>query len=218
MNARPARGGIPGARGLAWILLAAGLVGLVTGSWAGAQLQRSLAFGVPLASPSGLAVDEEGRVYAGTGVDRLHVYGADGRFVRAWSLDRGAGRVRLRVAAPGRIEVATEGSGRLHSFDHDSRLTGTTPDAGAFARFGPTQDRVAEGPGGTRYEIEGGALVRTAPPPRHVLSPAVHAPLAWFARAPIQALTLVLSTSTAAILVGIVLASRRRGASPARAR
>lgn len=206
------------ARWLARILLVAGLAGLVAGSWAGAQLRRGLSFGVPLASPSGLAVDDEGRVYAGTDTDRLHVYDADGRFVRAWSLDRGAGRVRLRVAAPGRIEVATERSGRLHVFDHDGQLLETTPDAAAFARFGSTQDRVADGPGGTRYEIEGGALVRTAPPPRTLLSPAVHAPLAWFAHAPIQALTLVLSASTAAILIGVVLASRGHAASPARAR
>jgi hypothetical protein len=203
---------------LARILLTGGLLGLVLGSWAGAQLRRGLDFGVPLAMPSGLAVDEEGRVYAGTAADRIHVYGADGRFVRGWYLDRDAGRVRLRVSGPGRIEVATERSGRLHVFDRDGQLLETAPDAGAFERLGPTHDRVAEGPGGARYEIEQGALLRTAPPPRTVLSPAVHAPLAWFPRAPVPALTAILTASTVAILSGVVLASRRRTASPASAR
>ncbi|HEY8427909.1 MAG TPA: hypothetical protein VIL20_06020, partial [Sandaracinaceae bacterium] len=109
-------------RALAWLLLAAGLAGLAVGGLAGAQLRRGVGFGVPLAQPSGLAVDAEGRVYAGTAVDRIHVYGPDGRFLRGWSLDRDAGRVRVRVAGPERIEVATERSGRLHVFDRDGQL------------------------------------------------------------------------------------------------
>lgn len=197
-------------RALAWLLLAAGLGGLVVGGLAGAQLRRGLAFGVPLARPSSLAVDAEGRVYAGTAVDRIHVYGPDGRFLRGWSLDRDAGRVRVRVAGPERIEVATERSGRLHVFDREGRLVETRADREAFARFGPAHDRAAEGPDGARYELlPDGALVRTAPPPRAVLAPPVRAPLAWFARAPLPALTLVLSASSVAVLVGAVLAAGR---------
>lgn len=203
---------------LAWLLLAVGLAGLAVGSLAAAQLRRSLPFGVPLAAPSSLAVDGDGRVYAGTGVDRIHVYGADGRFVRGWYLDHGAGPVRVRVAAPGRIEVATGRSGRLHVFDRDGRLLETRADAGAFARFGAAQDRAAEGPGGARYEIEDGALVRTAPPPRTLLAPPVRAPLAWFAGAPLPALTALLTASTVALLASLVLSSRRRSGSPLRLR
>jgi len=205
------------ARPLARLLLVAGFVGLVVGSLAGAQLRRGLDFGVPLAAPSSLAVDGEGRVYAGTGADRIHVYGADGRFVRGWYLDRDAGRVRVRVPGPGRIEVATERSSRLHVFDREGKLLETSNDPEAFERFGPAQDRAADGPGGARYELEDGALVRTAPPPRTVLAPPVHAPLAWFPRAPLPALTAILTASTVAILAGVVLSARRRGASPPRA-
>jgi hypothetical protein len=207
------------ARWLARLLLAAGAAGLVIGSLAGAQLRRGLEFGVPLAAPSSLAVDGDGRVYAGTGVDRIHVYGADGRFLRGWYLDRDAGRVRVRVAEPGRIEAATERSGRLHGFDRDGRLLDTTSDPGAFARFGAAHDRAAEGPGGARYEIADGALVRVSPPPRAVLAPPVRAPLAWFARAPLPTLTGILTASTAALLAGVVLAARgRRRGSPTRGR
>lgn len=201
-------------RSLAWLLIAAGLAGVGVGSLAAAQLRRGLSFGPPLAAPSSLAVDDEGRVYAGTAADRILVYGPDGRFVRGWHLDRDAGPVRVRVAAPGRIEVATERSGRLHVFDRDGALLETRPDPEAFARFGPTQDRVAEGPGGTRYEIADGALVRTAPPPRTVLAPPVRAPLAWFPRATLPALTLLLTASTVALLGGAVLSARRRRTSP----
>ena len=197
-------------RALAWLLLAAGLAGLAVGGLAGAQLRRGVGFGVPLAQPSGLAVDAEGRVYAGTAVDRIHVYGPDGRFLRGWSLDRDAGRVRVRVAGPERIEVATERSGRLHVFDRDGQLVETRSDPEAFARFAPAQDHVAEGPDGARYELlPDGALVRTAPPPRTVLAPPVRPPLAWFARAPLPALTLLLTTSSAAVLAGVVLAAPR---------
>jgi hypothetical protein len=202
------------ARPLAWLLLVAGLAGLLVGAMAGAQLRRGLAFGAPLAAPSSLAVDADGRVYAGTGADRIHVYGADGRFVRGWYLDRDAGPVRVRVAAPGRIEVATGRSGRLHVFDRDGQLLETTRDPGAFARFGATQDRVAEGPDGAHYELEAGALVRTAPSPRTVLAPPVRAPLAWFPRAPVPALTAILTASTVALLAGTVFVARRRPASP----
>lgn len=202
----------------AWLLLAAGLAGLVVGSLAGAQLQRSMSFGVPLAAPSSLAVDADGRVYAGTGVDRIQVYGADGRFLRGWSLDRGAGPARVRVAAPGRIEVATARSGRLHVFDRDGRLLETRIDADAFARFGPAQDHAAEGPAGTRYALEEGALVRTAPPPRTLLAPPVRTPLAWFARAPLPALTALLTASSVALLAGVMLPSRRRPSSRRRRR
>jgi hypothetical protein len=207
-----------GRRALAWLLIAAGLAGVGGGSFAGAQLRRGLPFGVPLAKPSSIAVDADGRVYAGTGADRIHVYGPDGRFVRGWHLDHGAGPVRVRVAARGRIEVATDRSGRLHIFDRDGQLLETHPEPGAFARFGPTQDRVAEGPGGARYEIEDGALVRTAPPPRTVLAPPVRAPLAWFPRATLPALTLLLTASTVALLGGVVLSARRRRTSPPAAR
>jgi hypothetical protein len=207
------------ARALAWLLLAVGLAGLVVGSLAGAQLRRGLDFGVPLASPSGLAVDQDGRVYAGTAADRIHVYGSDGRFLRGWYLDRDAGRTRLRVVEPERIEVATEGSGRLHVFDRDGRLLASTSDPAAFARFGAAHDRAAEGPGGARYELdEEGALLRVAPAPRTVLAPPVRAPLAWFARAPLPALTGILAGSTATLLAGIVLAARARRASPPRTR
>lgn len=205
-------------RNLAWLLIATGLVGVGVGSLAAAQLRRGLPFGVPLARPSSVAVDGEGRVFAGTGADRILVYGPDGRFVRGWHLDHDAGPVRVRVAAPGRIEVATERSGRLHVFDRDGQLLETHPDPGAFARFGPTQDRVAEEPGGTRYEIEDGALVRTAPPPRTVLAPPVRPPLAWFPRATLPALTLLLTASTVALLGGALLSARRRRTSPPAAR
>lgn len=197
------------ARALAWLLVAAGLAGLVIGGLAGAQLRRGLAFGVPLAQPSSLAVDAEGRVYAGTAVDRIHVYGPDGRFLRGWWLDRGAGRVRVRVAGPERIEVAAERSGRLHVFDREGQLVETRSDPDAFARFGSTHDRAAQGPGGTRYELlPDGALVRTDPPPPAVLAPSVRPPLAWFAHEPLPALTLLLTASPAALLVGVVLAAR----------
>jgi len=197
-------------RAIAWVLLAAGVAGLVTGALAGAQLRRGMSFGVPLAAPTSLAIDADGRVYAGTAVDRIHVYGPDGRFVRGWLLEHGAGRVRLRVAASGDIEVATERSGRLHRFDRDGALVATRVEPEAFARFGPARDRAAAGPEGARYALEDGALVRTAPPPRTLLAPPVRAPLAWFARAPLPSLTIVLAASSAAILIGIVLAAGRR--------
>jgi hypothetical protein len=207
-----------GRRALAWGLLLAGLAGLALGSWAAAQLRRGLPFGVPLAAPSSLAVDADGRVFAGTAADRIHVYAPDGRFLRGWRLDRNAGPVRVRVAGPDRIEAATGSSGRLHVFDRDGQLLESRPDPGAFERFGPTHDRAAEGPGGVRYELRDGALWRTAPPPETVLAPPVRPPLAWFGRVPLPALTGVLLTSAAAILAGALLSARRRRASPPAAR
>lgn len=201
-------------RALVWGLLLAGLAGIALGAYAGAQLRRGLPFGVPLAAPSSLAVDADGRVFAGTASDRIHVYGPDGRFLRGWHLDRNAGPVRVRVAAPGRIEVATGRSGRLHVFDRDGQLLETRSDPGAFARFGPTQDRVAEGADGARYELRDGALLRTSPPPERVLAPPVRPPLAWFGRAPLPALTGVLVASSLAVLAGALLSARRRPGSP----
>lgn len=199
-------------------LLALGVAGLVLGGVAGAQLRRVTPFGPPLVAPSGLAVDRDGRVYAGTDVDRIHVYGADGRFVRGWYLDAGAGPVRLRVDADNHIEVATAESGRLHVFDRDGQLLRTEVDVDAWERFGETQDRVAEGTDGTRVAIEDGALVRTAPPPRRVLAPPVSRPLTWFAAAPLPALTLLLMGSVLALLTGLVLSFGRRPQGPLRSR
>lgn len=216
-GASGAAGALRAPRPLRWGLIVMGLAGLLVGSWAAAQVRRGLPFGVPLVAPSSVAVDEAGQVYAGTGVDRIHVYGPDGRFRRGWRLDRNAGPVRVRVAAPGRIEVATERSGRLHAFDPDGQLLETRPDPEAFARFGPTQDRVAEGPGGARYELRRGALLRTAPPPETVLAPPVRPPLAWFGGATLPGLTGVLIGSTVAILAGVLLSTRRR-VSPTAAR
>lgn len=195
-------------------LLVLGVAGLVLGGVAGAQLRRATPFGPPLVSPSGLAIDREGRVYAGTDVDRIHVYGADGRFVRGWYLDADAGPVRIRIDDGDHVEIATATSGRLHVFDRDGQLVGTEPDAGAWERFGPTQDQVAEGPEGTRVAIEDGALVRTAPPPRRVLAPPISRPLTWFAAAPLPALTLLLMGSVLAMLAGLVLSLRRRTPPP----
>ncbi|HSJ96221.1 MAG TPA: hypothetical protein VLC53_04065, partial [Myxococcota bacterium] len=166
-----------GRRALVWGLLLAGFAGLALGAWAAAQLRRGLPFGAPLAAPSSVAVDEAGRVFAGTAADRIHMYGPDGRFLRGWHLDRNAGPVRVRVVGPDRIEAATQRSGRLHVFDRDGQLLETRPDPDAFERFGPTQDRVAGGPGGARYELRDGALYRTAPPPEALLAPPVRPPL-----------------------------------------
>jgi hypothetical protein len=196
------------------LLLALGVAGLVLGGVAGAQLRRATPFGPPLVSPSGLAVDREGRVYAGTDVDRIHVYDIDGRFLRGWYLDSEAGPVRLRIDAADHIEVATARSGRLHVFDRDGQLVRTQPDSAAFQRFGATQERVAEGAGGTRVVLEDGALIRTAPTPRQVLAPAVSPPLTWFAAAPLPALTVLLMSSVIALLVGLVLSLGRRGLDP----
>jgi len=200
------------------LLLALGVAGLVLGGIAGAQLRRATPFGPPLVSPSGLAVDREGRVYAGTDADRIHVYDADGRFLRGWYLDGDAGPVRLRIDAADRIEVATAASGRLHVFERDGQLLHTQPDSAAFQRFGATQDRVAEGAGGTRVVLEDGALIRTAPPPRRLLAPAVSPPLAWFAVAPLPALTVLLMGSVIALLVGLVRSLGRRKLDPDPAR
>lgn len=195
-------------------LLVFGMAGLVLGGVAGSQLRRITPFGPPLVSPSGLAVDRDGRVYAGTDADRIHVYDADGRFVRGWYLDAGAGAVRLRIDAADHIEVATAESGRLHVFDREGQLLRTEVDADAWNRFGGTQDRVAEGADGTRVAIEDGALVRTAPPPRRVLAPPVSRPLTWFAAAPLPALTLLLMGSVLALLTGLVLSFGRRTQRP----
>ncbi len=191
-------------------LLALGVAGMLLGGVAGAQLRRVTPFGPPLVSPSGFAVDRDGRVYAGTDVDRIHVYGSDGRFLRGWYLDAGAGPVRIRIDEGDRIEVATAASGRLHVFDRDGQLLRTTVDADAWSRFGGTQDRVAEGADGTRVAIEDGALVRSAPPPRRVLAPPISRPLTWFAAAPLPALTLLLMGSVLALLTGLVLSFGRR--------
>lgn len=199
-------------------LLLLGVVGLVLGGVAGAQLRRATPFGPPLVAPAGLAIDRDGRVYAGTDVDRIHVYGADGRFLRGWYLDADAGPVRIRIDDGDRVEIATAASGRLHVFDRDGQLLRSEPDAGAWERFGATQDRVAEGADGSRVEIEDGALVRTAPPPRRVLAPPVSRPLTWFAAAPLPALTLLLMGSVLAILTGLVLSLRRRAPPPSRLR
>ena len=186
-------------------LFALGVAGLVLGGVAGAQLRRVTPFGPPLVSPSGLAVDRDGHVYAGTDVDRIHVYDADGRFVRGWYLDAGAGPVRIRIDDGEHVEIATATSGRLHVFDREGQLVRTEPDVGAWERFGPTQDQAAEGPEGTRVAIADGALVRTAPPPRRVLAPPVPRPLTWFAAAPLPMLTLLLMGSVLALLTGLVL-------------
>jgi hypothetical protein len=199
-------------------LLVLGVAGLVLGGIAGAQLRRAMPFGPPLVSPSGLAVDRDGRVYAGTDADRIHVYDADGRFARGWYLDADAGPVRIRIDDGGHIEVATAESGRLHVFDRDGQLLRTEPDADAWQRFGATQDRVAVGTDGSRVEIEDGALVRTAPPPRRVLAPPVSRPLTWFATAPLPALTLLLMGSVLALLTGLVLSLARRAPHPSRLR
>ncbi len=199
-----------GASRAATPLLVLGVAGLVLGGVAGAQLRRATPFGPPLVSPAGLAIDRDGRVYAGTDVDRIHVYDADGRFLRGWYLDADAGPVRIRIDDGDRVEIATATSGRLHVFDRDGQLLRTEPDADAWQRFGETQDRVAVGPAGTRVAIEDGALVRTAPPPRQVLAPPVSRPLTWFAAAPLPALTLLLMGSVLAMLTGLVLSLRRR--------
>ena len=199
-------------------LLVFGVAGLVLGGVAGAQLRRLTPFGPPLVSPAGLAIDRDGRIYAGTDVDRIQVYESDGRFLRGWYLDAGAGPVRIRIDEGDRIEVATAASGRLHVFDRDGQLLHTEPDADAWERFGATQDRVAVGADGSRVAIEDGALVRTAPPPRRVLAPPVSRPLTWFAAAPLPALTLLLMGSVLAILTGLVLSLRRRPPSPSRPR
>jgi hypothetical protein len=147
-------------------LLVLGVAGLVLGGIAGAQLRRAMPFGPPLVSPSGLAVDRDGRVYAGTDADRIHVYDGDGRFLRGWYLDANAGPVRIRIDDGGLIEIATAESGRLHVFDRDGQLVRTHADAGAWQRFGATQDHVAVGAGGPRGAIGAGAGGRAAPPPR----------------------------------------------------
>lgn len=204
-----------GRRAVSRALIALGLAGLVFGAVAASQLRRVTPFGPPLLGASSLDVDATGRVYVGTRGDRIHVYAPEGKFLRGWALESDAGAVRVRVAAPDRIEAATERSGRRHVFDRDGQRVESRADAGAFARFGPARDRAAEGPGGARYEIvDDGALWRTAPVPPQVLAPPLRRPLRWIAEAPLPALTALLIASVGAILTGVLLSARRRAVSP----
>jgi hypothetical protein len=198
----------PPLRAVFALLAATSLAGLVVGGLAAAQLRGRLASGPPLARPTDLAVAPDGTLYVALDAGRVQVYDAEGRYLRGWRLDRGAGPSRLRIAAPGRIEVATSGSARLHAFDAEGRLLGSVEDAGAFARFG------AEAPaGGASHALEAGAVVRLRPPPPHVLVPATPRPLAWFASAPIPALTALLTASGLGLVFGIALAGSRRSVS-----
>lgn len=184
---------------------------------AGAQFRLRASQGPPLVAPSGVAALGDELVAVGSAGGRVHVFRPDGRFVRGFLIERDAGAFRMRADAAGELEIATQGSGRLHRFDREGKLVGTGPDPEAYARFGDTGERRAEAPGGAVYTIEDGGLVRAAPPPRSVLVARPPEPLAWFAPSPVPVLTLLLTASGLGLVFGVAFSGPRRPPAPGRA-
>jgi len=206
-----------GRRALAPLLAVASLLGLGIGAVAGGQLRRSLSQGPPLVAASDVVAAADGMLYVATAAGRVQVHDPDGRFREGWQLEAGAGPARLRLVPPGRLEVATAGSGRLHVFDRSGALLASTRDPGAYERLGarPPPAAGARPPpaaGAPRLAIEDGAVVRLDPPPRAIVLAPPPAPLAWFGASPVPALTLLLTASGLGLVFGVALAGARRRA------
>jgi len=196
------------------LLLLASLAGLVVGSLAAAQLRRRIAQGPPLVAPTDLAVAPDGTLFVAVAAGRVQVYDAEGRYLRGFLLDDGAGPARLRLVPPDRIEVATSATGRLHTFDREGALVASVHDADAWRRFGASEPTPPGGSAadGARFALEAGAVVRSTPaPPRVVIAPPP-APLAWFASAPVPLLTVLLTASGLGLVFGAALTGERRTA------
>jgi hypothetical protein len=196
-------------RNAVWIAVAAaGLLLLVTGAWALAQLRISLAHGPMLREPFGVAVAPDGALLVGVAAARVHVYAADGRFVRSFRVPPPSARFRLRAQDAGRVEVATA-DGRLLELALDGTLVSERSDAGAYARFGAANDAAAEGPGGERYALRAGALARVEPAPARLIAPALRWPLAGFADF-LPAIALALGCGAAGLIGGVAATGRAR--------
>lgn len=161
-----------------------------------------------LVSPAGLAVGPEGSVLVGIDASRVHVYDAEGRFLRAFDVPDASGPFRLRIPGANRVQVASARTGERIELDLAGNVLARTPDAQAWERFGPEGDLEATGPAGERYSIESGGLVRMRPEPEALLVPPLRWPLACFLDA-LPAIPLLLGGGTVAMFWGIALASRR---------
>ena len=196
-------------RGLGLALAAAGLLALLLGGWAGAQLRRTLERGPQFRAPFGLAVAEDGAIVVGVESSRIHVYRPDGRLRRAWPVDSGDGPFRLRMAGAERVEVALARTAEVLEFDLLGTLISTRPEPRAYDGFGGAQDSRAEGPAGASYALEEVGLVRVAPPPKEVLVPGPTWPLSLFGGRILPVAVLLISGAVG-IIAGIVLTAERR--------
>jgi len=191
-------------------IAAVGLLLVVVGAWALAQLRVSLAHGPMLREPFGVAVAPDGALLVGVGGARVHVYAADGRFVRSFPVPSPGARFRLRAPDAGGVEIATE-DGRLLALDLEGALVSERNDAGAWERFGAAGDSGASAPSGERYALREGALLRVGPPPARLIAPALRWPLACFAGF-LPAIALVLGAGVVGLIGGVASTSRTRAA------
>jgi hypothetical protein len=169
------------------ILIALGTVALLLGGWGSAQYRAALSQAPLLRDPRGIAVDAAGLIYCGVASSRIHVYEPTGRIHRVWPVPTQGGAFRLRLTRPEdepRVEVALEKSDEIVVYDARGELVGRRQEPRAYERFGPANDRSFTAADGSRYLLEGTALVRERDGERTTVVAAVPWPLRWFADAP----------------------------------
>lgn len=183
-------------------LLSVGSALLVLGGLATSQYRKATAFGPLFADPFSLAVDAAGNLYCGVEFERVHKYSPEGRMIGAWSVDAALRPFRLRAAADTTIEVATS-DGKLIRFDDSGKTISSRDDPGAFARFGPSNDREVRAASGIRYAVSSGAIVRSENGSTAVWLRAPAWPLRWI-RAPV-ALAVLLVLGPVGMLASVVV-------------
>lgn len=187
------------------ILLTLGVLGVVFGSWAGAQFRTATARRLFFREPFGMAAGADGRIYVGVDRREVHAYEPSGQPVSAWTIDADAGRFRIEAATPERILIARENPAELIAYAPDGKLISRSPDESAFARFGEQNDHRVTAPWGEEYAIDESGLSRTSPGPVVLLVPSPRFPLSLLGSRPIEPLAAILFVGTFGLLVGVVM-------------
>ena len=111
---------------VAVVLLVLGAVGFLGGVFVGICQPTwiSPATQMPLGGLGSIVVDKRGDIYCGLEFySRIQVYDAQGRFLRGWWVDGGAGGTwRLQLTDDGLLEVEAGRRGRIHIFDGNGVL------------------------------------------------------------------------------------------------
>ena len=117
---------------------------------------------VPLGELTGIAVDNEGRIYCGAAsYSRIQVYSRGGQFLRGWHYS-GTVEYRFRINDKDQLEVADAHRTRrgdlpdiLTVFDANGKLIASREDDGCYDRFGSEADLRYYHPSGSIYLIRG---------------------------------------------------------------
>ena len=145
-----------------WLLVGAGVVEAVGGVAAAVHDASRGRHGPVLRDPAAIASSGDA-LYVYTDWRRIRVFGLDGAERASWPVATGEGAVKLAFDPAGVLHVATLRTDTHYEFDGTGRLLGEVVDAEAFQRL-PIESFVRSGgPDGTRYEIEGRALVAVSP-------------------------------------------------------